>query len=320
MHTPLSLPGRVIPYQVYRVKKMRSSISYDVSMRRLRHIILPTLLGLVVVFGAIAYDSRETSVVSYVRPEPTYEQIIAKEIADTDPDEMLPDLVPMPAADLTLMEGEDGELRLLFSTTYLNQGRGTLELRADPKTKGIRADIDRDVLQRIYMKDGSYRDKVVGNFLWHQEHLHYHYQDFIVYDLTVEDGENLEDLSGILQKSTFCLRDISRILSPVEGKKEEATYKICGKELQGVSVGWGDTYYYNYPDQALNIESLPSGTYRLTFIANPERRIDELAYTNDTSYVVFTYDKESRKIEVTKEFPENLPEIEHIHLDDPFGM
>lgn len=295
-------------------------VSYDNCMPRLRHIILPVILGLVLVLSAVTYDTRETSVVSYVRPEPTYEQIVAKEIASANPDEMLPDLVPMPAADLTLMEGEDGELRLLFSTTYLNQGRGTLELRADPTTKGIRDDIDRDVLQRIFLRNGDYRDKVVGTFLWHQTHLHYHYQDFIVYDLEVEQGENLEELSGILQKSTFCLRDISRVLSPVEGKKEEATYKICGKELQGVSVGWGDTYYYNYPDQALNIESLPSGTYRLNFFANPEKRIDELSYSNNTSYVVFTYDKENRKIEVIKEFPENLPEIEHIHLDDPLGM
>lgn len=289
-------------------------------MRRLRHIILPVLLGIVVVCSVWAYDSREVSVVSYIRPEPTYEQLVAKEIAAANQSELLPDLIPLPAKDLTLMDGEDGELRLLFSTTYINTGRGTLELRADPKTAGIRADIDRDVLQRIYLKDGGYRDKVVGNFLWHQEHLHYHYKDFIVYDLAVEGGENLEDLSGILQKSTFCLRDISRILSPVEGKKEEATYKICGKELQGVSVGWGDTYYYNYPDQALNIESLPSGTYRLTFIANPERRLDELSYTNDTSYVIFNYDKENKKIEITKEFPTNLPDIEHVHLDDPFGM
>ncbi len=289
-------------------------------MRRLRHIILPAILGLLVVFSVFAYDSREVSVVTFVRPEPTYEEIIQKEINASNPNEMLPDLIPLPAKDLTLVEGEDGELRLLFSTTYINTGRGTLELRADPKTAGIRADIDRDVLQRVYLKDGGYRDKVVGNFLWHQEHLHYHYQDFIVYDLAVEGGENLADLSGILQKSTFCLRDISRVLSTTTGEKTDATYKICGKELQGVSVGWGDTYYYNYPDQALNIESLPSGTYRLTFIANPERRIDELSYSNDTSYVIFTYDKENRKIEVTKEFPQNLPDIEHVHLDDPFGM
>ncbi|MBP9756992.1 MAG: hypothetical protein KBD06_00145 [Candidatus Pacebacteria bacterium] len=286
----------------------------------LRQYVLPILFATLVLLGFSAYGAQKATVVAFERPVPTYEQVVEKEVLMSNPDELLPDLVPMPATDLKIAEAENGDLRLLFSTTYLNQGRGTLELRADPKTAGVRADIDRDVLQRIYFKDGGSRDKVVGNFLWHQTHLHYHYQDFIVYDLAVEGGENLEDLSGILQKSTFCLRDISRILSPVEGKKEEATYKICGKELQGVSVGWGDTYYFDYPDQALNIESLPSGTYRLTFIANPERRLDELAYSNNTSYVIFNYDREKRTVEVTKEFPENLPEIEHVHLDDPFGL
>ncbi len=290
---------------------------------RMRFLILVLLVG---AGGMIAYyslDTEEAVTIAYERPEPTYEEKVLTEserIAAENPNDKLPDLIPLPAADLTLLRGEDGELRILFSTTYINQGLGTLELRADPKTAGIRADIDRDVLQRIYLKDGGYRDKVVGNFLWHQEHLHYHYADFIVYDLTSEDVPNHPELTGILQKSTFCLRDISRIISDVPGEKTDATYKICGKELQGVSVGWGDTYYYNYPDQALNIESLESGRYRLTFVANPEKRLDELAYGNNTSYVIFKYDKAAETVEVLEEFPKNLPEIEHVHLDDPFGM
>ena len=296
-------------------------ISYDRTMSKSRRFLFVVVTTAVLIAGAyILFDTRSAATIAYERPEPTYEEIVVAEVAKNHPSELLPDLVPMPASDLTLMRGEDGELRLLFSTTYLNQGLGTMELRADPATKGIRADIDRDVLQRVYLKDGGYRDKVVGNFLWHQEHLHYHYADFIVYDLISEDDPDHPDLTGILQKSTFCLRDISRVTSEVAGKKQEATYKICGKELQGVSVGWGDTYYYNYPDQALNIESLESGRYRLTFIANPEKRIDELAYSNNTAYVIFNYDKPGEKIEVIEEFPKNLPEIEHIHLDDPFGM
>jgi hypothetical protein len=298
-----------------------ASIAYYMAMFKPLWLVIFLVVSSVV--GAISYfglSLREATTIAYVRTEPTYEEIVASEISKANPAELLPDLIPLPAKDLTLMTGEDGDLRLLFSTTYINTGLGTLELRADPKTSGIRADIDRDVLQRIFLKDGGYREKVVGNFLWHQEHLHYHYADFIVYDLTSEDDPNHPELTGILQKNTFCLRDISRVLSEVTGKKQEATYKICGKELQGVSVGWGDTYYYNYPDQALNVQTLESGTYRLTFVANPEKRLDELAYTNNTSYVLFKYDKENQKIEVLKEFPGNLPEIEHVHLDDPFGM
>lgn len=289
-------------------------------MRRFPSYSIPVLLGAVLAIGVLTYNARAATFVSFVRPTPTAAEIVAAEAASKDPHELLPDLVPLPAKDLTLQTGVDGELRLLFSTTYFNQGRGALELRADPVTAGVRADIDRDVLQHIYRADGTSREKVVGNFLWHQTHLHYHYSDFIVYDLTVEAGENLEELSGILQKSTFCLRDISRVLTDMPAAKPDATYKICGKELQGVSVGWGDTYYYNYPDQALNVESLPSGTYRLTFIANPEKRLEELAYSNNASYVIFQYNKENRTLQVIEEFPTDLPEVEHVHLDDPFGL
>lgn len=296
-------------------------VAYDVAMSlRFRLLALAFLAGLVASGVYFALSAKSATMVSFVRAEPTLAEKVAAEYVASNQDELLPDIVPMPASDLSLLRGEDGDMRLLFSTTYFNQGRGTLELRADPKTKGIRADIERDVLQRIYLKDGGYRDKVVGNFLWHQEHLHYHYTDFVVYDLTDENNPTNPELTGILQKSTFCLRDISRVLSEFPGKKEEATYKICGKELQGVSVGWGDTYYYNYPDQALNVETLVSGTYRLTFIANPERRLDELAYTNNTTYVIFAYDKENEKVELIEKYPTDLPEVEHVHLDDPFGL
>ena len=237
----------------------------------------------------------------------------------TDPNDLLPDLLPLPPRDLKV-ERVGNQVLLYFSTTYYNRGRGTMELRADPATAGIRADIERDVLQRIYQADGSYREKVVGHFLWHQEHLHYHYTDFITYDLEPVDAPGAPDLSGKLVKSTFCLRDVSRVFLDLASSSPEATYKICGKELQGVSVGWGDTYYWNYPDQALDITDLVSGTYRLTFVANPEELLDEVRYDNNTATALFRLNTDTLTIDVLEEFPAETPEVEHVHLDSPFGM
>ncbi len=289
-------------------------IADDVILKRL--IFLTIILGL----GFTAWWVSGLNTQHFDRQELTLDELVAIESNQHDPNLLLPDLVLLPAKELKVSTEVEGQIRLLFSTTYFNTGRGALELRADPATKGIRADIERDVLQRIYLADGGYRDRVVGHFLWHQEHLHYHYQDFITYDLVSLDEPGREDLSGILQKSTFCVRDISRVLAEIPGKKEEATYKICGKELQGISVGWGDTYYYDYPSQALNITDLPSGTYKLTFMANPARRLEELSYSNNGSSVTFEYDKEKVSVEVIEEKPTGLPEVEYVHLDDPFGM
>src|SRR3989344_5960217 len=238
----------------------------------------------------------------------------------TDPNELVPDLVPLPPQDVKIQIRDDGAVMLLFSTTYYNQGRGAVELRADPKTKGVRADIERDILQRIYLKDGTYREKIVGNFMWHQAHLHYHFADFVMYDLEAVDAPNHPDLSGVRSKSTFCLRDVSRVEMELPRRAEEAVYRVCYKELQGVSVGWGDTYFYDYPDQGLNISDLTSGTYRLSFYVNPEQRLEEISLQNNTSSAILEINMEERAVRVLEQTPAFTPPIEHIHLEQPFGL
>jgi len=231
--------------------------------------------------------------------------------------ELLPDLVPFPAQDLVLEKsGENVFLR--FSTIYYNQGRGPLEIIADPKTKGIRADLERNVFQRIYRTDGGSRDLVSGEFLWHQEHLHYHFADFVIYDLeAVNVSGPAPDLSGVRAKSTFCIRDISRIDLTLPNRTE-AQYKICGKERQGISVGWGDTYFFTYPDQLLNVVDLPSGTYRLTFHVNPENRFEESRTDNNTSSATIKLDVDKLKVEVIAEEPSEYPELEHVYEEQVF--
>lgn len=253
-----------------------------------------------------------TTTLAAVAVEPAF-------VDTSDLNDLLPDLLPLPPRDLKV-EKVGSQVLLYFSTTYYNQGRGTMELRADPATAGIRADIERDVLQRIYRADGTHRQKPVGTFLWHQEHLHYHFTDFITYDLEPVEAPPGGDLSGNLVKSTFCLRDVSRVFLDNASSSPDATYEICGKELQGVSVGWGDTYYWNYPDQALDITELASGTYRLTFIANPAQRLEEVRYDNNRSSTLFRLNMEALTIEVLEEVPNKTPEIEHVYLDDPFGV
>lgn len=240
-------------------------------------------------------------------------------IDTTNPNELLPDLLPLPPRDLRVTV-EGGTPLLRFSTTYYNKGRGPVELRFDDESTNLQVDIDRQVMQRIYLKDGGYRDVAVGTFLWHQEHLHYHFSDFIEYDLEVVDAPPRGDISGSLVKSTFCVRDVSRVTLENPNISEEAVYDICAKRLQGVSVGWGDTYYYDYPGQALDISDLASGTYRLSFHANPAGRIEEIHYDNNTSSTLFRLDMENKTIEVLEEWPAETPYVEHIHLDDPFGL
>jgi hypothetical protein len=231
--------------------------------------------------------------------------------------ELLPDLVPLPPRDLTITDA-GGQILLSFSTTYYNRGDGPLEFRADPNTAGIEGDVERDVFQRIYREDGEYRDRAAGTFLWHQPHLHYHFADFVIYDLEAVDVPNVAQLSGVAQKSTFCVRDVSRVDVTLENALPDAEYKICGKERQGIAVGWGDTYFYTYPDQNLNITDLASGTYRLLFIVNPEDRFDEITKENNVSSALLNLDIENLTVEVLEEVPSDTPTIEHVYEEQVF--
>lgn len=202
--------------------------------------------------------------------------------------ELLPDLVPLPPSDVVL-ERRGGEDALVFTTTYWNEGKGALELRADPGTQGIYGDQVRDIFQRIYKVDGTHRDRLAGTFEWHQEHLHYHFEDFVDYQLNLLESDSGENTLGTTtvaqQKTTFCIRDVDSVNTSVDSAFNTPTYRICGKERQGISLGWGDTYYYSYPDQQLVVTDLPAGKYRLSYHVNPRDRFEEIDLINNVVFV-----------------------------------
>jgi hypothetical protein len=287
------------------------------------------------------------------------EESIEYALSDRD---LLPDLVPLPASELRL--GKSGKKTFLyFSTSYYNQGRGALELRGNKEENKIRdmevgvvaskdtGDRDRSVVQRIYRTDGTYRDSPAGIFLWHDTHLHYHFGDFIVYDIkavkSVEESaqESWEERTGasvaheerdvhysephepdehsaphFTQKTTFCLRDVSKVTLhglPARGEvgapADDALYRICYKELQGISVGWADTYFSTYPDQNIDVTDFPDGTYRLRFVVDPDARFDELTRANNESSVLLYINKDTLTVDILGQSPTDTPAIEHVY-------
>ena len=80
-----------------------------------------------------------------------------------------------------------------------------------------------------------------------------------------------------------------------------AQYTICGKERQGVSVGWGDTYFHTYPDQNINVTNFEKGLYRLTFTVNPMNVFKELRSDNNIASVIIYLDPQKRTVELIDE-------------------
>jgi len=190
--------------------------------------------------------------------------------------ELLPNLEALPPAEMCLTT-TSGNTLLHFSTTSWNRGTGPLELVAG---KPDRKENKQKVYQRIYSSDGSSRDVLAGFFVWHQAHHHFHFEDYAHYILQPVNAPGASARTST--KTTFCIMDTTRI----DPQADAAVYTTCGKSVQGMSVGWGDTYGYYLEGQAIDVTGLPDGDYRLEIVIDPKKRLSESDETDNTSEVM----------------------------------
>ncbi len=176
---------------------------------------------------------------------------------------------------------------LRFSNTTWNAGNGPLEMRGqiDSKTKSGAA------VQRVYDDGGGFANFTTGNFYWHAAHSHYHYDDWGRYELWTKAGYDAWIASGRTQgtptvgtKTTSCMID-EEFIRNLPNQPYPATYSPdgCfpnsqGAMLQGIGVGWGDTYDYFRFEQWIDLGpsgSLADGQYVLRSVADPLNKIYE---------------------------------------------
>lgn len=167
---------------------------------------------------------------------------------------------------------------LIFSTTSWNSGLGPLELRA-----GETSSQGQNVYQRVYLSDGTYYDHLAGTFEWHPEHNHFHFEDYALYTLQPAGASGGSDRIG--NKTTFCVMDTGKIDGSLPGAPALPVYVTCNPDVQGMSVGWGDTYVRTLAGQGIDVTGLPEGDYRLFIEIDPKSRIIE---TNDGDNVSCT--------------------------------
>jgi hypothetical protein len=181
---------------------------------------------------------------------------------------------------------------LRFSNTVWNAGEGRMELRA--KTVSTTSGKKTRVRQRIYDDAGGFTSKLVGDMIFHATHNHFHFENFASYELWTRADYDSWLASGMAQgqamkrgtKTTFCLMDTSRVQPTLTGSPRNAYYTQCGQTLQGISVGWGDTYGYYLADQWIDLGTgsyLSDGQYVLRSVADPSNRLYESADKSATS-------------------------------------
>lgn len=161
--------------------------------------------------------------------------------------ERKPNLQPLPPSNLSVATRYPSGVSLRFASTTWNNGSGPLELRAgEVSTDG------QNVYQRVFLDNGGYYDRLAGTFLFHPEHGHFHFENFARYSLEPIDVSTTPPPSS---KITFCVMDTTKIDASLPGAPRKAFYSVCGDQIQGMSVGWGDTYGSTLPGQEIDVRA-----------------------------------------------------------------
>ncbi|MEH0635096.1 MULTISPECIES: lysyl oxidase family protein [Streptomyces] len=202
-----------------------------------------------------------------------------------------PDLRSLPAWDIAITDGEDGDVAgkdyLAFSANVWNAGPAPLVVDGFRKPG---ADL-MDAYQYFYDAKGKQIGYApTGTMEWdpREGHEHWHFTDFASYRLLSAD-KTKEVRSG---KEAFCLANTDAIDYTVKNANWDPDNTdlstACGSQdaisvREVLDVGSGDTYTQYRPGQSFEITDLPNGTYYIQVIANPENRLQETNHKNNVA-------------------------------------
>ncbi|MGD8406556.1 MAG: lysyl oxidase family protein, partial [Anaerolineales bacterium] len=191
----------------------------------------------------------------------------------------LPDLTTLPPFDLRIrVNPSNGQKLLRFSNSIMNMGLGAMELsgKSNPDTGKVTVD------QHIFTVTGTEQKVTVGEFFFHAEHNHWHFGRFSRYEIWSlgSDGE-LESIVAFSDKISYCLRDDSRADIPNAAARQ--TYSACDQNIQGISIGWIDTYRHHLEGQSIDITALPDGAYALRSVVDPDKKLWDRNYENNAA-------------------------------------
>jgi len=199
-----------------------------------------------------------------------------------------PNLIPLGAFDTTLATDSGGRATLRFSTTSWNSGTGPLELAAGEVETGsgkLR------VYQVVYQSSGAPTLNFAGAFEYHPEHDHMHFNDYALYTLQPVNAPGGSLRTGA--KTTFCVLDTTAINLGLPGAPSRAFYSRCGRDLQGISVGWGDTYGAHLAGQEIDFTGNADGIYQLKIEVDPKKVLVETNESDNVSCVLLSIRKPS---------------------------
>ncbi len=180
---------------------------------------------------------------------------------------------------------KSGGRRLLrFNGIMWNKGDGPFEVRANrPSSSSSAWDVD----QIVYRSNGRHRRiettarmKYAGD-----GHDHWHVRRMLTYHLWGARGTLRSSKVG------FCFFDTNLINGSLARSPARPVYleSMCGRRASirtrnGISVGWGDKYAWNFAFQWIDITGLPGGIYTLRSAVDLYGQFTEKSETNNCAY------------------------------------
>lgn len=210
----------------------------------------------------------------------------------------LPDLGMAPLRNLSVENRSNGQHLLRFDAIIVNVGTGPFEVLGN-RTEASDPTMD-TVTQRIFDSEGAYREVPATNtspdtpgygtsaqmVFGGDGHNHWHVKNLEDYELDrLDNGAKV----GTGAKSGFCFYDNSAYRLTLDDAPQNPVYTGCGDNddltvKTGLSIGWGDLYSANLPDQYIDITGLSSGQYRLWARADPSDWFTESSNSNNYTW------------------------------------
>jgi hypothetical protein len=201
------------------------------------------------------------------------------------PRSALPDLVALPAWSIGVSHPKKGARDLLdFAATVWIGGNAQLDVEGfrTPGSPIMKA-------YQYFWRNGKVIGRARAGTMGFSGYNHWHFQQFARYAL-VNSAKSQVVAS---HKEGFCIAPVDAInlLLPhaVWNPGFTGLGGQCGSPqalwaTEELPLGWGDTYEQTVPGQAIDITSVPNGTYYIEVVANPEKLLHETTTSNDISY------------------------------------
>jgi lysyl oxidase/WD40 repeat protein len=196
-----------------------------------------------------------------------------------------PNLVQRPPSGLEIVRSARGRWLLGFTSMVDNRGPGILWIRGS-RPAGSRL---MQVRQLVQLAGGGVRVVSTAGVLRYTvaaPHYHWHYLGFDRYEL-----RRTGDLALLVRdrKSGFCLADHYEIAVGVAHRPPRflgscAQFHPEASEVEeGSSVGYTDRYPAYFHGQALDVTTVPAGSYWLVHQANSDFELRESSYADETA-------------------------------------